>query len=131
MQKARMAIIVTITLLASLVVFLLIECFLFATDLKITKASLKEQEISGKSAYFANLFINKVLLSTGTIDFESRLQLENAVRDLNDKEILTQWQKFTNSQGDAETQKTVGNILKLLINKMSPKTALDTLQKKE
>lgn len=120
MQKTRLAIIIIITFLFSAVVILSVQCFLLASDLKTAKAGLKQQETGQKAAFFARLFINKVLLSTGTIDFESRLQLENAVRDLADPEILSQWQKFTNSSGDAETQKTVGNILKLLINKMSP-----------
>jgi len=33
--------------------------------------------------------------------------------------VFTEWQKLTASKGDAETQQIVGNIIKLLINKIS------------
>lgn len=125
MKKARLIIIITISLLASAVILLLVQYFLLLAELKNIQSQLVVQEGSQKAAFFANLFINKVLISTGTVDFESRLQLENAVRDLNDPEIFSQWQKFTSGSGGAETQKTAGNILKLLINKMHPQTPLD------
>lgn len=119
-QKTRLVVIIVISLLTLAVVCLAVWCFLLATQLENAKVGLKAQEINVKAAFFANLFIDKVLLSQGTISFEDRLKLENAVRSLNDPQIFDQWQQFTNSNGDVETQKIVGNILKLLVNKISP-----------
>lgn len=68
---------------------------------------------------FANLFINKVLRTTGEISFEDRLKIENAVRDTNDKEIYDQWQKFVNVQTEAQGREEIKNLLQLIVNKLS------------
>jgi len=70
-----------------------------------------------KILQFLQLFVGKVLQSDQEVDFETRLLLENAVRDLKDEEVLTQWQKFTNSQTEPEAQKEVKNLIELLLNK--------------
>lgn len=121
MQKAklRMIIIVTVSLLASAVIYLSVECFLLVKELRTAEYHLKVQQTNEKAAFFVKLFINKILLSTDTISFEDRLKLENAVRNLADPEIFSQWQKFTASDNAAETQKIVGNILKLLVDRIS------------
>lgn len=120
MPKTKLVIIITISLLAAAAIGFSVECFLLATKLNSVKTSLKAQETNVKAAVFAKLFVDKVLLQTGTISFEDRLQLENAVRDINDTQIFSEWQKLTASGSDSETQQIVGNIIKLLINKISP-----------
>jgi len=65
---------------------------------------------------FTELFINNVLTNDGEVDFETRLQLENAVRSLDDKNILTQWQNFVNSPSETEAQESVASLLRLLIS---------------
>jgi len=119
MQKIKLVIIITIFLLATAAIGLSVESFLLAKELNSVKTSLKVQETNVKAVIFAKLFVDKVLLQTGTISFEDRLQLENSVRDINDPQVFTEWQKLTASKGDAETQQIVGNIIKLLINKIS------------
>ena len=52
------------------------------------------------------------------IDFETRLKLENAVRNIGDDEILIQWQKFIESKTEAEAQTGVKNLLDLLVDKI-------------
>lgn len=118
-NKKRMAIIVVISLLFSVIVYLSVECFLLSTDLVSAKSGLKIQQTNAKATFFTKLFIDKILLSSGTIDFEDRLKLENAVRDLADPEIIGQWQQFIASKDDTDTQKIVGNMLKLLTDKIS------------
>jgi len=71
-----------------------------------------------KNVNFLRMFIKKVIRSEAEVDFESRLKLENAVRDLGDKEILDQWQKFVNSKDEAETQENVKVLLDLLADKI-------------
>lgn len=119
MQK-RLIVIITISLLSAIAIFLAVECFLLASELNSVKASLKTQETNAKAVFFAKLFIDNILLSSGTVNFDERLKLENAIRDLNDPEIFAKWQKLTSSSGNAETQQIVGSILKMLINKISP-----------
>jgi hypothetical protein len=44
--------------------------------------------------------------------------LENAVRNLNDENILSQWQKFTESKTEAGAQEEVKNLLEILVGKV-------------
>lgn len=70
---------------------------------------------------FNKLFIEKVLKAEEKIDFEERLKLENMVRNLNDEEILIQWQKFTESKTETEAQDNVKDLLYILVNKTEVK----------
>ena len=88
-------------------------------ELRQTQTALENQKINEKVVEFTKLFIDQVLQTQTEVDFEARLKLENAVRNLNDKEILTQWQKFTDSKTEAEAQKEVKNLLGLLVNKIN------------
>ncbi|MBU4332178.1 hypothetical protein KKD19_05955 [Patescibacteria group bacterium] len=54
------------------------------------------------------------------IDFETRLNLENAVRNLDDEEILSQWNKFVNSGNEIQAQVEVKNLLEALVHKTGP-----------
>jgi hypothetical protein len=71
--------------------------------------------------YFLKLFIAKVLKAEGEVDFETRLKLENAVREIQDKEILNQWTKFTESKTEDEAQKNSKDLLEILVNKLQIK----------
>ena len=68
---------------------------------------------------FAKLFIEKVLKTDSEISFEDRLKLENAVRDINNKDILDQWNAFTGSKTETQAQKEVRNFLKLLLDNVT------------
>lgn len=85
--------------------------------LKTTQA-LETQKTNENLLNFAKLFIDTVLKAEGEIDFETRLQLENAVRNLNDNEILAQWQKFVGSKTEIEAQEEVENLLEILVSKI-------------
>jgi len=76
-------------------------------------------QFDAKILSFEKIFIEKVLKADKEIDFETRLQLENAVRDLNDNEILSAWQAFTHSPDEIEAQKNVKELLSILVNKVS------------
>ena len=89
-------------------------------ELKETKASMEVPKINEKILSFTNLFITKVLKAQSEVDFETRLKLETAVRDLNDEEILNQWQKFTESKTEADAQTEVKNLLEMLVSKIHP-----------
>lgn len=87
-------------------------------ELKETKAAMEVPKINEKILSFTNLFITKVLKAENEVDFETRLKLETAVRDLNDEEILNQWEKFTESKTEADAQIEVKNLLEMLVNKI-------------
>ncbi|MFZ8806150.1 MAG: hypothetical protein ACO2OW_00970 [Minisyncoccia bacterium] len=70
---------------------------------------------------FLKLFIKEVLKAEGEVDFETRLKLENAVREIQDKEILDQWIKFTESKTEEEAQRNVKDLLEILVNKLQIK----------
>lgn len=119
MSKTRLLVIALIAVLLAGNIFLGIEYFTRQTELRQTQALLETRSTNDKVIKFTKLFVNKVLKAQSEVDFETRLRLENAVRDLNNEEILTQWQKFTDSKTEAEAQIQVKNLLEMLVNKIS------------
>jgi hypothetical protein len=67
---------------------------------------------------FTKLFIAKVLKADGEVSFDDRLQLENSVRDINDKTIFDQWQKLINAKTALDAQIEVKNLLEMLVDKI-------------
>lgn len=67
--------------------------------------------------HFARLFVDKVL-TQGNVSFEERLQLENAVRDTKDEELLKLWSSFLESKTEAEAQEKVKALLTTLLKKI-------------
>lgn len=94
----------------------------FATryfSVKKESASVMETKtIDEKTLEFAKLFISGVLKADQEVDFETRLKLENMVRNLGDKEILAQWQKFVESKTEAEAQSNVKDLLEVVVSKI-------------
>lgn len=70
-----------------------------------------------KTLEFTKLFIQKVINATGEISFDTRLELENAVRSLNDKEVLNQWNAFVSSKTEEEAQENTKLLLNVLMKK--------------
>jgi hypothetical protein len=101
-------------------IFFITKYFVVQTDLNQAQAAVETQKINASALRFTKLFIAKVLKAKSEVDFETRLNLENTVRDLKDPEILAQWQKFTDSQAESEAQQNVKDLLELLVNKISP-----------
>jgi len=99
-------------------VFWGVKYFSLQKELQEIQAGLGTQKLNEKVLEFTKLFIEKVLKAETEVGFETRLKLENAVRNLNDEEILVQWQKFVESRTEAEAQNEVKNLLEMLINKI-------------
>ncbi len=87
-------------------------------ELSESKNIVKVQQVNEKVLNFLKLFIKDVLKAEKEVDFETRLKLENAVRDIQDQEILNQWNKFVQSQTEDEAQRNVKDLLELLVNKI-------------
>ena len=95
------------------------QYFILQKELKNSQDTVKTQHFNEKIINFSNLFISKVLKANKDISFEDRLKLENAVRDMQDPEVLAQWKKFTDSKTEQDAQTEVKNLLGLLISKIS------------
>jgi hypothetical protein len=117
MTKQKITLIIILILLIGNI-FFSYKYFALQKELETTKADIKTQQINEKTLDFTKLFIEKVLKAETEVDFETRLKLENAVRNLNDEQIFSQWQKFTESKTEAEAQIEVKNLLKMLIDKI-------------
>lgn len=78
-------------------------------------ALVERSRLNIQTLEFTRLFVGKVLRTDGEVDFETRLDLENKVRALGNKEILDSWQKFLNSQTEAEAQENVKDLLTVLL----------------
>ncbi len=116
-NKSKTILILALILLAGNV-FLGAKYFSVVKELRQTQAALQTQTTNEKVLEFTKLFIEKVLKVETEVDFETRLKLENAVRNLDDEEILVQWQKFTESKNEADAQEEVKNLLEMLAGKI-------------
>jgi hypothetical protein len=129
MNRQKLIIILIIGLIV-MNIFLLYRYLLITNEVEKIKiaSSLPEKNAvifsntkNEKIINFLKLFITKVLKAEGEVDFETRLKLENAVREIQDKEILDQWIKFTESKTEDEAQKNVKDLLEILVNKLQIK----------
>lgn len=109
----------TILVLLALALYFAVQSNSRRIELERLRASVTGEEINVKTVAFLKDFVNKVLGAQGEIDFDTRLKLENEVRDLKDQTILDQWQKFTASQTEAQAQLEVRKLLEILVDKIS------------
>jgi len=72
---------------------------------------------TAKLLLFRNLFTENIILSEKSVEFETRLKMEEAARALNDPEIFSLWQSFTKSQTGEEVNSRAKALLNLLIKK--------------
>lgn len=119
MKKSKIILIIILILLAGNI-FFGVKYFALQKELRQTQASLDVQKTNEKVLEFTKLFINEVLKAETEVDFETRLKLENAIRDLGDAEIFAQWEKFTESKTEADAQIEVKNLLGILVSKINP-----------
>lgn len=107
---------VFIALVVAVIVSLGLNGFLWHSIGKLN-AICETKRINEKVLEFRNMFTEKVLLAEGEVDFDTRLALETAVRGLNDKEIFSQWQKFTNSKDKENASLEAKKLLRMLVQK--------------
>jgi Na+-transporting NADH:ubiquinone oxidoreductase subunit NqrC len=95
-----------------------VKYFAVQKELQQTQTVAETKQTQKQILEFTKLFIEKVLKAETEVDFETRLNLENSVRNLEDEEILAQWQKFVESKTEANAQEEVKNLLEMLVNKI-------------
>ncbi len=109
---------IIITVFIALVIILAGQCYVFYGNFQTQKSINQTYQYNEKILDFTKLFIAKIIKGQGEVSFEDRLQLENAVRDIKDKAIFDQWQRFSESKTEVQAQVEVKNLLELLINKI-------------
>ncbi len=87
-------------------------------ELEGTQIVISTQRYNAMMLNFAKMFIKRVLKADKEVDFETRLKLENAVRDLKDDQVLQLWQQFVNSKDEVEAQKNVKDLLDTIMDKV-------------
>ena len=117
MQVSKSVYIVAILVLVAAIMIVGFRYAAANKEIGVLKAALEERRLNEKTLAFAKLFIEKVLKADQEVDFETRLALENAVRELKDEEVLAQWQRFTASETEGKAQEQTKNLLELLIRK--------------
>lgn len=114
-RNPYLAVIIALVLVAG---FFGVRYFGARAELAKTQALLATKVFNEKIILFNRTFIEKVLKSNQEVSFEDRLRLENAVRGLNDKDVLAQWNKFISSATETEAQNNVKELLDILSQKM-------------
>lgn len=110
--------IIIVLLLAAGIIFMTFRYWGISRELTAAQAQAKNCQFSGQTVDFTKMFVAKVLSADKEVDFETRLQLETEVRNLKDSQILEAWNKFTNSQSEAEAQDQVKALLTVLLEKI-------------
>lgn len=119
MEKKKIILIAFTAIFAVSVAILGFQYFSVYRQLQQAQKEAKVQQLNVKIINFLLSFIRDVLKTNDEISFEKRLKLENAVRDLGDKKVLAQWEKFVASKTEAEAQDNVKELLDLLVSKIS------------
>jgi hypothetical protein len=118
MKQPKIILAAVILLLVVSDIFFCLKYFSVKTELAQKQSELSSQQTNSQVLVFATMFIEKILKADQEVDFETRLELENSVRNLNDQDILNQWQKFTAAQTQEKAQEEVKNLLGLLVSKI-------------
>lgn len=119
MTKSKIILIIIIVILLFGNIFLSFQYLAMQREVRRLGVIANTQKINEQVLAFAKLFVEKVLKAETEVSFETRLQLENAVRNLDDNKIMTQWQKFVESKTETEAQEEVKNLLDIVIEKIS------------
>lgn len=115
MNRQKFLIIVLFISLVISDVFFTYTYFSHQREVKILE---EKQYINENVLNFTQLFVSKVLSGQKEISFEDRLQLENSIRALKDKEVFDYWDKFTKAKDQTEVQDNFYNLFSLLLKKI-------------
>ena len=106
-----------VVVLLVLIIILGLRYFSLREELLSAQTRAEANEINREVLGFAGLFVRDVLQTEDEVDFETRLKLESAVRNLGDEEILTKWKSFIDSKDNNSAQKNVKDLLEILVDK--------------
>jgi len=116
MQKSNYLIAIVGLILSVGIIFLSSQLFIYKAESLNAEKKIQAQQTNEKILIFTKMFVDKIFRRNPEASFEDRLELENAIRDLNNQEIFDQWRKFTSSVGDDDAQAQAVNLFNLLLN---------------
>ena len=113
-------IILSITIVAIVIFVVLLGQYLVLLQKeKISQDTIKTYQHNEKILNFTKLFVKNVLKSDGAVPLSQVLTLENAAREINNKPIYDEWQKFVNAKSPLEAQIEVKNLLEMLVDRIN------------
>src|SRR3989338_6301890 len=117
MLKIKFLTVIALIMLSGSTLLLAISYDSAQKELESARAVLASQRSGSKSLQFLRMFIKNVIKADSEVNFETRLKLENSVRELGDEQVLVAWQNFVNSKNETAAQEHVKNLLELLAAK--------------
>ncbi|HSR89374.1 MAG TPA: hypothetical protein VLK22_03200 [Candidatus Udaeobacter sp.] len=87
------------------------------SQLDIAQNQLSRTVHNKKILAFQKLFIDKVLNANGAVDFNTRVELQNAVADIHDESLTQTWNAFLAAKTETDGQSRVKELLSLIANK--------------
>lgn len=121
MNRAKVIYSLVVVVLFAGMVFFALRCAASLSEVREAKALLERERTNSQMLDFTAMFIDKVVQSKEEVDFETRLALENKVRELNNQAVFDQWNKFTASKTEAAAQVEVKKLLLLLLSEAKNK----------
>ncbi len=115
MNRLKVLIVILFIVLVIGNVFFAVKYFINEREIQ---AMEQKQQINSSVLYFTQLFVDKVLRGNKEISFEDRLQLENSIRALKDKEAFDSWEKFTKAKDQDEIQSDFYDLFSLLLGRI-------------
>jgi hypothetical protein len=114
MNKKGIYSIIIVILLVGNIIF---AQFYFSNRQQSTKTDqlMVEMKKEKKVLAFLQLFVEKVLQAEEEVSFNDRLLLENAVRGLEDDQIMVKWQAFVDSKTPQQSQDNLKDLLEVLV----------------
>lgn len=94
--------------------------FDYQKKLQVAEDIVTKKQVNDDVINFMRSVIEKVLQAKQEVSFDDRLKLENSVRNLNDPEILNQWNNFVNSKTQDEAQNGLRDLLSIIARKIRP-----------
>ena len=88
------------------------------TQLNNIKDELAGINQNKKILIFQKMFVEKVLKSNGSVDFNTRVELQNAVTNINDEQITKVWNAFLSAKTEIEGQTAVKELLSQLASRV-------------
>ncbi len=85
---------------------------------RIAEIELAKITQNKKIAAFQKLFVDKVLMANGEVDFDTRVELQNSARDTGDQAVIEAWNNFLSSKTESEGQKRVKELLSLFASRI-------------
>jgi Na+-transporting NADH:ubiquinone oxidoreductase subunit NqrC len=112
----KITLILIFLLLASNIVWGL-QYSLKKTQLATAQHELSTMTQNKKILAFQKMFVEKILKADGTVDFNTRVELQNAVTDIHDEKITEAWNAFLSAKTEEGGQVAVKELLSLFADK--------------